>query len=106
MKNISTFVAISLLLSACAIRPITLVEERYENLNEDREIEVIHETDYTFVALARYKKEKCEDTETVFLSKVNVEQEWKIVRLHNKRECEDEKENERVKRFKEWKQTR
>ena len=90
----------------CSHTPESLVEKRYENLNVTREIEVIHKNDNAAIILGKGMNNSCEEVEVVFLSKINEENEWKIAKLNNQRNCDVNATNEIKKRYMEWKKTR
>ena len=91
------------IISGCSRIPLSVVKERYDNVGESRTLELVNKTQYTAIVIGKKKSEKCDEIETIALSKINSEKKWKIVRARNIHYCEKKEANKRKQEFLKWK---
>lgn len=91
------------LLTACSVSPIDIVQSRYDNIGEDRELEVALITDNVAIILGKKIGGKCKEVEVVALNNLNAQKEWKIIKLQNERDCNINATNVLKDKFFRWK---
>lgn len=97
-----SFILSSIMFISCSVTPLQIVENRYNNLGEEREIEKIFESESTAVFIGIKYEEQYKDSEIIVLNKMNKDKEWKMYRAENSRFFKKSKDAEIQKKYLEW----
>lgn len=77
-------------LSGCARTPLSLVETRYQNMGEERQINTVFQNEHTAILVGSKEKDGCTEEETIAVSRINFENEWHIIRAQNRLNCPED----------------